>query len=197
MLRETFYDWGGGNVALFRLVNDFHNGWWDALMRVGTWTGDYRTIAILMALSVLIMMSKRADLWSGVRLAANFLAIYLVTSAVVWLTKTAAAYPRPAEVLGIGKIMVLMPPGDPYSFPSGHAARAAMLVGLLWPYSSVPVRIGGILFVLWVSVSRVSVGAHFPADVLFGAAFGAALACGLQAAIRAMTTTVRRLQVAK
>ncbi|MGD2057988.1 MAG: phosphatase PAP2 family protein [Anaerolineales bacterium] len=61
---------------------------------------------------------------------------------------------------------------DPHSFPSGHAARAALLavltvgLGPLWL---------AVILVLWaplVSLARVAMGLHYPTDVLAGGALG-------------------------
>ena len=63
-----------------------------------------------------------------------------------------------------------------YSFPSGHTANAASLGALTFFVSGRRAR--GILWLLlavWigaVAFSRVRGGAHFPTDVLFGAAIG-------------------------
>lgn len=67
------------------------------------------------------------------------------------------------------------PVSDPYmfaSFPSGHSTTAgacAALVILLLPRFAIV----GVAFALWVGVSRIMVGAHFPSDVVAGLAFGA------------------------
>lgn len=61
---------------------------------------------------------------------------------------------------------------DPHSFPSGHAARSAMLavialgLGPLWL---------GLFLLLWaplVSLARIILGVHYPSDVLAGMALG-------------------------
>jgi undecaprenyl-diphosphatase len=63
---------------------------------------------------------------------------------------------------------------DPHSFPSGHAARAALLavlalgMGPAW---------FGILLLVWAPVvilARVAMGVHYLTDVLAGAFFGVA-----------------------
>lgn len=61
---------------------------------------------------------------------------------------------------------------DPHSFPSGHAARTALLavlaVGLGPPWLAV-------ILVPWaplVSLARVAMGLHYPTDVLAGGALG-------------------------
>lgn len=58
------------------------------------------------------------------------------------------------------------------SFPSGHSTTAgaiAMIICLFAP------RLApfGIAFAIWIGVSRLGVGAHYPADVLAGLAVGA------------------------
>lgn len=67
---------------------------------------------------------------------------------------------------------------DRFSFPSGHVLHAVAfamvmthhfppLAGILWP------------FVLLVAVSRVSLGLHYPSDVLAGALIGAMVASSM------------------
>jgi membrane-associated phospholipid phosphatase len=43
-----------------------------------------------------------------------------------------------------------------------------LLVASIWPLLLGWQRWIGVIFVAWVGISRVSVGAHFPADVLAG-----------------------------
>jgi undecaprenyl-diphosphatase len=61
---------------------------------------------------------------------------------------------------------------DPHSFPSGHAARAALLavlaIGLGPPWL-------GLLLAVWaplVMLARVAMGVHYLSDVLAGALLG-------------------------
>jgi membrane-associated phospholipid phosphatase len=61
---------------------------------------------------------------------------------------------------------------DPHSFPSGHAARMAMLAVIAFAFAPVWV---GILFVLWtllVSLARVWMGVHYLSDILAGILLG-------------------------
>jgi len=73
---------------------------------------------------------------------------------------------------------------DPHSFPSGHAARAAMLAVLLcvWgPAWAAPIA------VVWaplVSVARVALGVHYLSDVVAGALLGL-IASGFAVALAA------------
>ena len=61
---------------------------------------------------------------------------------------------------------------DPHSFPSGHAARATLLVVLA--FGSVPAWLG-LLVLVWaivVSLSRIVMGLHFVSDVVVGSFIG-------------------------
>ena len=63
---------------------------------------------------------------------------------------------------------------DPYSFPSGHAARAMAVVVVSWPWAGWP---AGVLILAWalaMSLARVSLRVHFPSDAVGGALVGAA-----------------------
>jgi undecaprenyl-diphosphatase len=75
------------------------------------------------------------------------------------------------------------------SFPSGHAATSFACAGALAPY--VTRRIAVALYVLagLISWSRVYVGAHYPLDILVGAALGLAIA----RALRLLPAVLRRL----
>ena len=61
---------------------------------------------------------------------------------------------------------------DPHSFPSGHAARAMMLVVLAAAYG--PLWLGPLLLVwgIGVSFARVAMGVHYLTDILAGMFLG-------------------------
>jgi len=70
---------------------------------------------------------------------------------------------------------------DPHSFPSGHAARAAMLAVLAWGLG--PAWFGWIVL-CWaplVSLARVSTGVHYLSDILAGLALGVVAGFGMLA----------------
>ena len=102
------------------------------------------------------------------RRRALFLLISIILlAALVLLVKFSVRRRRPAgEWGGIYRST------DPHSFPSGHAARAAMLavlgLGLGPPWF-------GIVLVLWaplVSLARVAMGLHYLSDVVAGVLLG-------------------------
>jgi membrane-associated phospholipid phosphatase len=113
---------------------------------------------------------------------------------LVWLLGSAAWHTRSAilaiSVAGMAVLVLAIkftikrqrPPGewgaiyrntDPHSFPSGHAARAALLAVMA-------VGLGpawfGWLVLIWaplVSIARVMTGVHYLSDVVAGSVFGA------------------------
>ena len=186
MLKSVLYDWGGLNIALFQLINGFHSVWWDRAMRLGTWVADHRTLAFVLGIVAVAFLrtSSRDTVSERFALAAGFAAAYVATSVLVWAAKLAVDFPRPAEALWPELTRVLVVPGDPYSFPSGHAARAAMTATLFWPYLKLGLRLAAVLAVAWIALSRIALGAHFPADVVAGAAIGVLVPRVLQSCLR-------------
>jgi signal peptidase II len=67
--------------------------------------------------------------------------------------------------LAPGSLHILGEPEFHHSLPSGHASFAMLVGASFWPVAG-KARPVLVAFVLWVGISRISVGAHFPADVL-------------------------------
>jgi membrane-associated phospholipid phosphatase len=69
-------------------------------------------------------------------------------------------------------VRLLGAPELQYGFPSGHAAFVILFAASWWSLVAWPYRSGLVALVLWVGVSRIWLGQHFPADVLAGYATG-------------------------
>ena len=75
---------------------------------------------------------------------------------------------------------------DPFSFPSGHAARAVLLSLLAFRMGPLPAFIVIIAWSPVMVISRIAIGIHYALDVVAGAALGGLLtAIILQAAAMA------------
>jgi membrane-associated phospholipid phosphatase len=91
----------------------------------------------------------------------------LLTAVLVLLIKFGVRRPRPEGEWG-----AVYRKTDPHSFPSGHAARAALIAALFIGLG--PPWLGAALAV-WaplVLLSRVAMGVHYLSDVIAGAALG-------------------------
>jgi membrane-associated phospholipid phosphatase len=92
----------------------------------------------------------------------------LITAIVVLIIKFTVRRSRPDGEWGR-----IYRSTDPHSFPSGHAARAAMLAVLgIW-LGPAWLSLALLIWAPLVGLARVILGVHYPSDVIAGWAFGA------------------------
>lgn len=135
------------------------------LMRVLTLTGSYGSIFLPIGIGLAIFAR---DTWRtlGLRL---LLGLGIVLVVVDLILKPLVARPRPYILLGRGFLLGPLPHG--LSFPSGHTA--AVFVGAtIWALGSTRYRAIVFPYAVAVGWSRLYLGAHWPTDVLAGAAIG-------------------------
>ena len=86
--------------------------------------------------------------------------------------KRLADQPRPLGV--IPNLDTHNYPTDPHgnAYPSAHTAMVVAAVSALWPWMKWPQRIVGLTFAVLLACNRIYIGAHWPLDVLGGAAIG-------------------------
>lgn len=80
---------------------------------------------------------------------------------------------RPANALANFKSLIV--PSDHFSFPSGHTSAAFMMataVGYFFPQFLAI----GYLWAIMIGFSRVTLGVHFPTDIIMGALLGSGVA---------------------
>jgi undecaprenyl-diphosphatase len=111
---------------------------------------------------------------AGKTWAVELVAAILVMAGLVFVVKRRFRRQRPAGEWG-----GIYRKTDPHSFPSGHAARMAMLLLLA-------VALGpswfALLLLVWaplVALARVAMGVHYLSDVAAGAAMGIVAGAGL------------------
>lgn len=178
-MKEILYDWGGANAWLFHVINDIRSPWLDQAMLLGTALGDHALFPLYLALLTLFALAidnmpgqepvhfrMQSTRWMAV--IAVFSCAYLLDGWLLAVLKPFFDFPRPLLALPPGTVHILGTPQYHHSLPSGHASFAMLVAASLWPVLSRRWRIAGVIFVLWVGTSRVSLGAHFPADVLAG-----------------------------
>ncbi len=133
-----------------------------------TFLGDTMAACAIM----LLFIRKRPDLvWSGIIAT-------IVATLIVNLVKSYYDIPRPAMIIDKDSINIIGPALYHHSFPSGHTVTIFTLTGILMFYfRSAVVRLSMVLLAFLIGISRMAVGAHWPADVFAGAALG--LMCAL------------------
>jgi membrane-associated phospholipid phosphatase len=141
-----------------------------ARLRVAEMPGKRRRLAILFGHSgdswfwlagLLIVVLLADTAWRQLGLA--LIVGILLTALVVLGIKFSVRRERPEGEWG-----QLYRRADPHSFPSGHAARAAMLATVAVAF---PPAWFGTLLVVWaplVGLARVATGLHYVSDVLVG-----------------------------
>jgi len=147
------------NRQIFHLINGLHSPFTDAIWLTFTTAGDGLFLGIIVGAFVV----------KNPRVPAMGLILLVFSSVVVHLIK--AAFPTPRPAMALEAIHVVGPLLRSGSFPSGHAASGISAALAVWYcYDS---RIAGpvaIVIGALIGLSRVFVGAHFPQDVLGGAA---------------------------
>lgn len=181
-MKEILYDWGGFNIWLFHAINDIHFEWLDKFMLLGTYLGEHTFFSLYLVLLTLYagysFANSKPSNDQQLILSKKLLTVIAVYSLAYWLDGLLLGYlkpyldfPRPPLALPEGSVHILGKAEFHHSLPSGHATFAMMVVTSLWPIFNKWWRRAGIFFIAWVALSRISVGAHFPADVLAGIIF--------------------------
>jgi undecaprenyl-diphosphatase len=149
--------------------------WLVGCLRLGTWLG-YGAIDIGIPVALGLAAWRRGER-TGLRRGLAGGAAVAAAGLLDQLLKNLLCRARPSAAAA-GAFLVGFPCAPaPYalaSFPSGHATTAFALAALLalwyprWRWASL--AIAGL-----VGLSRIVLGSHFPADVVAGAALGAAV----------------------
>ncbi|HEX7599261.1 MAG TPA: phosphatase PAP2 family protein [Polyangia bacterium] len=97
---------------------------------------------------------------------------FVLSEVITQILKRVAGQARPtASIPGLD---VHGYPKDPYgnAYPSAHTSVVVGLVTALWPWLTWPQRVVGVAVAALVALNRLYIGAHWPVDVVGGAAIG-------------------------
>jgi glycosyltransferase 2 family protein len=150
-------------LRIFHLINGLPGGLYPvlwAIMQLGN------VIAAFVVAAIALLFRK-------VRLAIDF----LLAGGGAWLLakviKQFVVRGRPPQLLQ--HVIVRGGTLSGHGYVSGHAATAAALATVAYPYLGRRTRILVVVLALMVAFARVYVGAHLPLDVVGGAAMGWAI----------------------
>lgn len=153
---------GPGNLGLFRVLNAIgpatNETAWASLTVLGN-------TVVCLALCLPFWRRRPDLLWS-------ILVSALISTAVVNSLKPLLDVSRPVLALG-DSVHVIGTVYKKYAFPSGHSATLFIIAAILWR-GGLRRRwaIAALVTATVASLSRCVVGAHWPTDVLGGAAIG-------------------------
>ena len=127
------------------------------------------TVVALLLFGWMMFTARGSSRWEVLR----GIVISVATAEVVAQSlKKAASQSRPtASIPGLD---VHGYPKDPYgnAYPSAHTSVVVALVAALWPWLTWPQRVVGVIVAVLVALNRLYIGAHWPVDVVGGAAIG-------------------------
>lgn len=179
---NPLFDCFGLNKSLFLLINKIHTPILDQIMLSVTWLGHPRLFPFYMA--VLLLLTWRKPGIMPLRNIVVFAVSYVATSLIIVpAVKSTLDFPRPSMIFGEHTITMLGNPDQFHSFPSGHSAFAVLMAASLIPDTSRGCRLLILFFALLVCVSRISLGAHFPSDVIGGAMISILVVWAVRSAI--------------
>ncbi|HEV3400910.1 MAG TPA: phosphatase PAP2 family protein [Acidimicrobiales bacterium] len=182
LARVANHDLLAWDIPVRDAVLDIDAAWFRSLMRQA---GDLGSRWLLAALTIPMV----ALAWGRCRqLAVVLIAAFPAALSLELFLKAVVDRPRPVVAAGFGS-----------SFPSGHVLAAAAFWGLVPPWIYLVTRrrwawaasagLAGLALVM-VGVSRISVGAHWPSDVVGGYLGGAVFLLAAEWAVRRPSRTL-------
>ena len=154
------------NILLL-IADKLRGGVLDPVMTVLSLMGNGGAVWIETAVLLLFFRKTRR---AGVAMLLALAAGYVIGNLCI---KELVMRPRP--FVTHSDLTALLDPGDPWSFPSGHALSSFAAATALWCFHKKTCVLALVLAAL-IAFSRLYASVHYPTDVLAGMLIGIALA---------------------
>jgi membrane-associated phospholipid phosphatase len=160
---------GSAEVAVFRWFNDPPRAFGAVMAVVNPLLRPVGLTLLIVAAVALLALTER-DVFG--RLVTSAFAAGIVAYLLDNVVKHIVDRGRPAAYLT--DVLLHGYPTDPRGtgYPSSHTAVAVAVVVGAWPWLNGPWRVCGVVTAAMIGLNRMYVGAHFPLDVVGGAAVG-------------------------
>jgi len=193
VIQEYIYANDSLNVSVFYAINGIQNSWLQQIMLFVTMFGKYTMFIVYLPIMALIsfLYARKLKTQGGeayiiycdkIKKTLKILIFsYLFYLLWVWGLKHLLQIPRPFVALPQTSVFILdsVRNGEnPFvSFPSGHAAFSMLMLASLWQILGKPGKIIGVFLLLLIGFSRVSLGVHFPSDIIISWILSFAAVC--------------------
>ena len=161
-------------MQILYFLESIRTPFWDAVLGGITYLG-YETVTIAVPLFIYWCVSKK---WGCYTLLVSFFSLYINQVAKIFcrVSRPWVAYP------GFTIVENARAAAEGYSFPSGHTADVVCTLGSWSMFTKKKwLRVVFIILIATVSFSRMYLGVHYPADVLFSLVVSTALVFALYA----------------
>ncbi|MBB2184465.1 phosphatase PAP2 family protein [Lachnospiraceae bacterium MD1] len=149
-------------IEILKYIQSFSNPFLDSFFELVTMLGE--NIFFIAVIAVFYWCFNKTF---GYKLAF----VYLTSGAFNTIIKEIVKFPRPIGYEGIRSSRIKTAGG--YSFPSGHTQQASSLfITLMMEFRKKWLYIIGVLGMLFVGLSRMYLGVHWPTDVIGGLMIG-------------------------
>lgn len=147
------FDWG---INLIQWLQTFDHKWLVIFFKVMTFMGDEAFYLILFPVILWVV-----DFRKGMKIGI----IFLVSVYFNQTFKVLLAQPRPFDLVpGINLIEE-----SGFGAPSGHAQNSTVIFGVMMAWTNKKfLKIGLVVLIFLISVSRLYLGVHFPQDLVLG-----------------------------
>jgi membrane-associated phospholipid phosphatase len=182
-LKFFLYDWAGCNKAISESIHaSVSSKFLIAFFKFVTEIGNFYLFPLVLGLLlisffIILKNNKKDALKQGVSYAKGLSLLFLnlvAAALIVGFMKNFFHYTRPYCFYGFDMSKYMLhsfsyPAAScNHSFPSAHATYICLLVASFWSILNKELKIAGFLLVLLVGASRVILGKHFIADVVYG-----------------------------